>query len=52
MILKKNISKNKISLLAGITFFNSWFGFSVYIIVAAIWFIPGRRIEKKVGEDL
>ncbi len=32
----------------GLTFINSWFGFSVYILVAAMWFIPDRRIEKKI----
>ena len=35
-----------------LTFFNSWLGFSVYVVVAAIWLIPDRRIEKKVIEDL
>ena len=35
-----------------LTFFNSWLGFSVYVVVAVIWFIPDRRIEKKVIEDL
>ena len=25
-----------------------WAGFSIYVIVAAIWFIPDRRIEKKI----
>jgi uncharacterized membrane protein len=29
------------------SFINSWIGFSIYVIVAAIWFIPDRRIEKK-----
>lgn len=32
----------------GCTFINSWIGFSIYVIVAAIWFIPDRRIEKKI----
>lgn len=35
-----------------LTFFNSWLGFSVYVIVATIWFIPDRRIEKKLDGDL
>ena len=34
-----------------LTFLNSWLGFSVYVIVAAIWFIPDRRIEKKLDEN-
>lgn len=26
-----------------------WVGFSLYVVVAAIWFIPDRRIEKKIN---
>jgi len=38
----------------GITFsfINSWLGFSIYVLVAAIWFIPDRRIENKIDEKL
>ena len=32
------------------SFINSWIGFSIYVIVAGIWFIPDRRIEKKVDK--
>lgn len=32
----------------GCTFMNAWIGFSIYVIVAAIWFIPDRRIENKI----
>lgn len=32
----------------GLSFIYAWFGFSVYILVAAMWFIPDRRIEKKI----
>ena len=32
-------------------FIHPWIGFSIYIIVAAIWFIPDRRIEKKIEAD-
>lgn len=28
-----------------------WVGFSLYVLVAAIWFIPDRRIEKKIGTE-
>lgn len=34
----------------GLTFLNPWLGFSMYVLVAAIWFIPDRRIEKKILE--
>lgn len=30
------------------SFINPWIGFSIYVLVAAIWFIPDRRIERKV----
>lgn len=35
----------------GCSFINPWIGFSIYVIVAAIWFIPDRRIEKKIENN-
>jgi len=32
-----------------VSFFNSKVGFALYILVACIWFIPDKRIEKKIG---
>ncbi|AFY72205.1 putative integral membrane protein [Synechococcus sp. PCC 7502] len=29
-----------------LSFVNSWLGFSLYVLVAIIWFLPDRRIEK------
>lgn len=29
-------------------FFSSWIAFVLYVVVAIIWFIPDRRIEKKI----
>jgi uncharacterized membrane protein len=45
--------KGKISsviYLVGIalSFINSWAGLSMYLLVAAIWFIPDKRIESKL----
>lgn len=39
--------------IAGITsaFINSWIGFAIYVLVAAIWFIPDRRIENKLDKE-
>lgn len=40
--------------IAGIiasVFINPWVGFALYVIVAAIWFIPDRRIEKKIETE-
>jgi uncharacterized membrane protein len=46
--------KGKLSLVIygvaiGLAFLNSWLGFGLYVIVAVIWFIPDRRIEKTVS---
>lgn len=32
----------------GLSFLNQWLAFGLYIVVAIIWFIPDRRIEKKI----
>lgn len=39
--------------IAGIaaSFLNPWIGFATYVTVAAIWFIPDKRIEKKIVEQ-
>ena len=34
-----------------LSFVNSFIGFGLYIVVAIIWFIPDRRIEKKVVDS-
>ncbi len=36
----------------GLAFVNPWIGFGLYTFVAAIWFIPDRRIEEKLEEKL
>lgn len=58
-VLAQAIGKDKkgiISLILYIigiacSFINPWIGFSIYVIVAAIWFIPDRRIEKKIESE-
>jgi uncharacterized membrane protein len=30
----------------GLAFFNSWLAFALYVLVAIIWLVPDRRIEK------
>jgi uncharacterized membrane protein len=47
--------KGKISTLIyaigiGVAFFNSWISLGLYAVVAIIWLIPDRRIEKTIGE--
>lgn len=47
--------KEKISIVlyvAGIAlaFINNWLAFSIYVLVAAIWLVPDKRIERRVGQ--
>lgn len=54
--LKKHIGKDfkgKMSLLLyiiglSLSFVNSWFAIACYILVAIIWFVPDKRIEKTI----
>lgn len=51
-----NDGKGKISLLfyitgIGLSFINPWYGVVLYFIVACVWFIPDKRIEKAMRED-
>lgn len=48
--------KGKISVMIYImaillAIYNSWLSFGLYILVALIWFVPDRRIEKKLVQD-
>ena len=36
-------------LAIALTFVNHWLGFALYCVVAALWFIPDSRIEKRVN---
>lgn len=42
-----SVALNLLGIIAAL-FIHPWFGFSLYVLVAAIWFIPDRRIEKKL----
>lgn len=35
----------------GLCFYNSWISLGLYALVAAIWFIPDRRIEHSMAND-
>lgn len=56
-VLAKAIGKDKKGIISvilyiigiGCAFINPWIGFSIYVLVATIWFIPDRRIEKNVS---
>jgi len=36
----------------GLSFVDRWLGFSIYVAVAILWFIPDRRIERTAIEDV
>lgn len=49
-------TKGKISILIYVTaillsIINSWISFGLYVVVAVIWFIPDKRIEKKLDHE-
>lgn len=51
-----NDGKGKVSLVIyavaiGLAFVQSWIGFALYIVVACIWFIPDRRIERTMKSE-
>ncbi|VAX25055.1 Integral membrane protein, partial [hydrothermal vent metagenome] len=56
-VLRKAVGKDfkgKISIAlyiigTGISFLNTWFAIIAYAVVAVIWFIPDRRIEKSIN---
>ena len=35
----------------GLSFIKPWLGFATYALVAAIWFIPDKRIENKLADE-
>ncbi len=56
-VLAKAIGKDKKGIISVVLYIagiivsiliHTWAGFSLYVIVAVIWFIPDRRIEKKL----
>jgi uncharacterized membrane protein len=34
-----------------VAYISPWAGFGLYVVVAIMWFIPDRRIEKKVSDE-
>lgn len=33
------------------SFINTWISLTLYVVVAAIWFIPDKRIEKRINKE-
>ncbi|HEY4326877.1 MAG TPA: TMEM175 family protein [Mucilaginibacter sp.] len=48
---KGNISTLIYAIAIAISWFNSGMSFALYVVVACIWFIPDKRIEKKILVD-
>jgi uncharacterized membrane protein len=46
---KGNISIVLYILALVAAFFNQWIALGIYVLVAVMWFIPDRRIERKLG---
>ena len=51
-----NDRKGKISMVIyavaiGLAWVNTWISFTLYVVVACMWFIPDTRIEKKILEE-
>jgi len=34
-----------------LSFVHSWLGFALYVVVAAMWFIPDKRIESVINRE-
>ena len=50
-----NDLKGKLSMILyvaaiGLAFLNPWIAYAIYIIVAVIWLVPDRRIEKRLSK--
>lgn len=39
------------SIAIGASFYNSWISFGLYAVVAIIWFMPDKRIERKLSKE-
>ncbi|HMG82155.1 MAG TPA: TMEM175 family protein [Ferruginibacter sp.] len=49
---RKGIASTIIYMIGiGLSFVNNWLGFSMYVVVAIIWFIPDRRIENVIDKN-
>ena len=59
-LLAKSIGndfKGKFSLVINIlgiliSFYNSWISLALYFVIAIIWFMPDRRIEKRIEKEV
>jgi uncharacterized membrane protein len=49
--MKGKISTGIYAAAIAVSFIHSWLAFLMYIIVACMWFIPDRRIERKLVDE-
>jgi uncharacterized membrane protein len=35
----------------GLSFLSPWFGVAAYVVVALMWLVPDRRVERTLGQD-
>jgi len=47
--LKGKLSPLLYCLGIGLSFANRWFGVAAYVVVALVWLVPDRRVERVVG---
>jgi uncharacterized membrane protein len=47
--LKEVVSLTLYAVAIGLAFVNSWAACGLYAVVAAIWFIPDRRVEREIA---
>lgn len=46
--VKEVVSLILYAVAIAVAFVNSWFACALYVVVAAIWFVPDRRIEREI----
>ena len=49
--LKGNFSLGAYALAIPLAFVNRWISFALYVVVALMWFLPDRRIEKALEHE-
>ena len=47
--MKENISPMLYLVAIGMAFVNQWISDALYVLVAGIWLVPDRRIEKNIS---
>src|SRR3954451_22480321 len=48
--LKGKLSPVLYTIGIGLSFVNAWFGIAAYVLVALMWLVPDRRVERTLGQ--